>query len=56
MAMISLDFILTLTCPNVTALAETQALTKWMAYGPRERSWERRTVSPSMATTSPWSI
>ena len=29
-------------------------MTMWMAPLPRVRSWERRTVLPSMATTSPW--
>ena len=34
-------------------LTEAQALTKWMAPLPVPLSWERRTVLPSMATTSP---
>ena len=40
---------------RVRVLAEAQALTKWMAYLPTLLSWDRRTVLPSMATTSPGS-
>ena len=49
----SVDFSVVFTCPRVSVLAEAQALTRWMARWPALRSWERRTVLPSMATTSP---
>ena len=55
MAVISLDFRSVFTCPKVRVLAEPQALTRWMACLPALLSWERRTVWPSMATTSPGS-
>ncbi len=54
MAVISLDFSSTLAWPSTKPLAEAHTLTMWMACLPRVRSWERRTVLPSMATTSPW--
>ena len=53
MAVISLDFSSVFTWPRVMELAEAQALTRWMARLPEWRSWQRRTVLPSMATTSP---
>ena len=53
MAVISLDFSSVFTCPRVRVLAEAQALTRWMGCLPARLSWERRTVLPSMATTSP---
>ena len=49
-----MDFSSTLAWPNARPLAEAHTLTMWMACLPRVRSWERRTVLPSMATTSPW--
>ena len=55
MAVISLDLSSVFTCPRVRVLAEAQALTRWMACLPALLSWERRTVLPSMATTSPGS-
>ena len=55
MAVISLDLRSVFTCPKVRVLAEPQALTRWMACLPALLSWERRTVWPSMATTSPGS-
>ena len=53
-AVISLDFSSTLVWPSAKPLDEAHTLTMWMAPLPRVRSWERRTVLPSMATTSPW--
>ena len=52
MAVISLDFSPAGTCPSTRRFAVAQALTRWM--GPRllALSLLRRTVPPSMATTS----
>ena len=55
MAVISLDCSSVFTYPKVKVLTEAQALTRSIACLPALVSWERRTVLPSMATTSPGS-
>ena len=53
MAVISLDLAAVLTGPRVRAFREAQALTRGSAPLTDGRSWERRAVLPSTATTSP---
>src|SRR5210317_2595829 len=50
-AVISLDFSLVLICPKLIPFSTHQAFTIWMAALLDERSWERRTVFPSIGTT-----
>jgi hypothetical protein len=52
-AVIAFDFPSTATWPSTTWLAVAQALTRWSGPFPAARSWRRRGVLPSMATTCP---
>lgn len=50
-AVIAFDLSSTATCPRTSPLAPAQALTRCSAACPSARSWERRRVLPSIATT-----
>src|SRR5579883_1892364 len=53
MALISFDFSSVLTCPKTRRLCVAHALTMWTNTLPAASRNERRSVLPSMATTSP---
>ena len=54
MAVISLDFSVTLVCPNTRWFSQAQALTIWIAALFELRSLLRRTRLPSIAITFPF--
>ena len=54
MAVIPLEWVPVRTCPNTIRFSVAQALTRCRAPRPLARSWQPRSVFPSMATTSPW--